>query len=102
MREPSDFCYLARFREWTEQYEEAEAVLNRGQSLCPEYWEIPFQRAYFRWRTGDFSGAIDSAERAVQLAPWKTQAWKLLGMVHEGLGRSGQAKIAEDRAEEVQ
>ena len=102
MREPSDFCYLARFREWTEQYEEAEAVLNRGQSLYPEYWEIPFQRASFRRRTGDFSGAIDSAERAVQLAPWKTQAWKLLGMVHEGLGRSGQAKIAEDRAKEVQ
>ena len=102
MREPSDFCYLARFREWTEQYEEAEAVLNRGQSLCPEYWEIPFQRAAFRCRAGDYSGAIDSAEHATQLAPWKTPTWHLLGMVHDGRGRSGQAEIAKDRAKEVQ
>ncbi len=102
MREPDDFCYLARFREWTEKYEEAEAVLAQAQSLYPEYWEIPFQRADFRCRAGDYSGAIDSAEHATQLAPWKTQTWHLLGMVHDGLGRSGQAEIAKDRAKEIQ
>ena len=102
MREPGDFCYLARFREWTEKYKEAEALLTQGESLYPEYWEIPFQRASFRWRASDYSGAIDSAEHATQLAPWKTQTWKLLGMVHEGLGRSSQAKIAQNRAKEVQ
>ena len=102
MREPGDFCYLARFREWTEKYEKAEAVLTQGQSLYPEYWEIPFQRAAFRVRAGDYSGAIDSAEHATQLAPWKTQAWELLGKVHDGLGRSRQAEIAKDRAKEVQ
>ena len=102
MREPGDFCYLARFREWTEKYEEAEAVLAQAQSLYPEYWEIPFQRAAFRCRAGDYSGAIDSAEHATQLAPWKTPTWHLLGMVHDGLGRSGQAEIAKDRAKEVQ
>ena len=102
MREPRDFCYLARFREWTEKYEEAEAALTQGQSLYPEYWEIPFYRAAFRWRAGDSSGAIDFAEHATQLAPWKTQTWRLLGQVYSGLGRSGQAEIAEDRAKEVQ
>ena len=101
-REPGDFCYLARFREWTEKYEEAEAALTQGQSLYPEYWEIPFYRAAFRWRAGDSSGAIDFAEHATQLAPWKTQTWRLLGQVYSGLGRSGQAEIAEDRAKEVQ
>ena len=101
-REPGDFCYLARFREWTEKHEEAEAVLAQAQSLYPEYWEIPFQRAAFRCRAGDYSGAIDSAEHATQLAPWKTPTWHLLGMVHDGLGRSGQAEIAKDRAKEVQ
>ena len=102
MREPGDFCYLARFHEWTEKYEEAEAVLIQGQSLYPEYWEIPFQRAAFRVRAGGYSGTIDSAEHATQLAPWKTQTWRLLGQVYSGLGRSGQAEIAEDRAKEVQ
>ena len=102
MREPGDFCYLARFHEWTEKYEEAEAVLTQGQSLYPEYWELPFQRAVFRVRAGGYSGAIDSAEHATQLAPWKTQTWQLLGKVYGSLGRSRQAEITEDRAKEVQ
>ena len=102
MREPGDFCYLARFHEWTEKYEEAEAVLTQGQSLYPEYWEIPFQRAIFRVQAGGYSDAINSAEHATQLAPWKTQTWRLLGKVYDGLGRSSQAEIAEGRAKEVQ
>ena len=102
MREAGDFCYLARFHEWMEEYEEAEGVLTQAQLLYPKYWEIPFQRAAFRVRAGDYSGAIDSAELTTQLAPWKTQTWELLGKVHDGLGRANQAKIAKDRAKEVQ
>ena len=102
MRKSEDFCYLARFHEWTEKYEEAEAALTQGQGLYPEYWEIPFQRAAFQVRAGSYSSAADSAEHATQLAPWKTQTWRLLGKVYNGLGRSGQAKIAEDRAKEIQ
>ena len=102
MREPGDFCYLARFHEWTEKYEEAEAVLTQGQSLYPEYWEIPFQRAAFRVQAGGYSAAIDSAEHATQLAPWKNQTWRFLGKIYGGLGRSGQAEITEGRAKEVQ
>ena len=102
MRNPEDFCYLARFHEWTEKYEEAETALTQGQGLYPEYWEIPFQRAAFQVRAGSYSSAADSAEHATQLAPWKTQTWRLLGKVYNGLGRSGQAKIAEDRAKETQ
>jgi tetratricopeptide (TPR) repeat protein len=73
MREPGDFCYLARFHEWMEEYEEAEAVLTQAQSLYPEYWEIRFQRAVFRFRARDCSGALVFAEQATQLAPWKSQ-----------------------------
>ena len=101
-RESGDFCYLARLHEWMEEYEQAEAVLNQAQSLYPDYWEIPFQRAAFRVRTGDYGGAIDSAERATQLAPWRTQTWELLGKVHGCLGRSIHAESANERAEEVQ
>lgn len=102
LREPGDFCYLARFREWTERYEEAETVLNRAQALYPRYWEIPFQRASFRWRKRDFGSAIGHAERAVELAPWREQTWKLLAMVHEGLGELTKANAAEARATEIE
>lgn len=46
-REPGDFCYLARFHEWLLEYEQAEDLLNNAESLFPQYWEIPFQRAAF-------------------------------------------------------
>ncbi len=102
MRRPGDFCYLARFREWTGRYDDAEAILEQGESLYAEDWEIPFCRASIRWRAGDYDGAIDPAERAVALAPWRAQPWRVLGMVQEGLGRSRSAKTATDRAQEVE
>ena len=36
------------------------------------------------------------------MAPWKTQAWELLGEVYRHLGRQTQAEAARNRAEEVQ
>lgn len=102
MRVPGDFCYLARFHEWMQEYEEAETVLTQAQSLYPEYWEIPFQRAVFRFRAEDYGSALAFAEEATQLAPWRSQTWNLLGNVHDGLGRSGPAEAAKDRAKEVQ
>lgn len=102
LREPGDFCYLARFREWTEQHEEAESVLDRAEALYPRYWETPFQRASFRWRARDFGNAIGQAERAAELAPWRAQTWRLLAMVQEGLGRSDKAEATEARATEIE
>ncbi len=102
MREPSDFCYLARFHEWVEEYAEAEAILILAQSLYPEYWEIPFHRAVFRWRAQNPRGALDFAAQASQLAPWKSQTWDLLGKISDCLGRTVQAEEAKRRAAEVQ
>jgi tetratricopeptide (TPR) repeat protein len=101
LREPGDFCYLARLHEWMEEYEEAYTVLTEAQSLYPEYWEIPFQRAAFRGRAGAYQDAIHSAQRAAELAPWKTQTWELLAEVFGGLGNVTQAESASRRAEEV-
>ena len=101
-RQAGDFCYLARLHEWMGECEEAEAVLADAEVFYPEYWEIPFQRASFRIRAGNYSQAAAPAEAATQLAPWKTQTWELLGEVHRNLGRLAQAEIARNRAEEVQ
>ena len=102
LREPDDFCFLARFHDWLEEHEEAEEVLATAKSFYPQHWGIPFQRAAFRCRAGDYSTAVEQAEIATQLAPWRTQAWELLGEALDGQGRSGEAGVARDRAKEVQ
>lgn len=101
-REPSDFCYLARLHEWMEEYDDAYAVLAAGESLFPQYWEIPFNRAAFQIRAGDYGNALSCAERAAQLAPWKAQSWRLLANALDGIGRAAQAEDASRRAEAVQ
>ena len=97
-----DFCYLARLHEWMEEYDEAYAVLDEGESLYPEYWEFEYDRATFRLRGGDYGGATPSAERAVDLAPWKAQTWRLLANIQERAGKLSEAGIANSRADEVQ
>jgi tetratricopeptide (TPR) repeat protein len=94
LRTAGDFCYLARFHEWTEKYEQAYAVLAEAQLLYPEYWEIPFQRAAFRVRTADYQNAINSAQRAAELAPWKTQAWQqLAGILVSSMAKSENSSL---------
>jgi tetratricopeptide (TPR) repeat protein len=102
LREAGDFCYLARLHEWMEEYEEAHSVLTDAESLYPEFWEIPFNRAAFRVRAGDYNGAVNFAERAGQLAPWKAQSWRLLAKALTGIGKVTEAETASRRAEEVQ
>ncbi|MBK7929081.1 MAG: hypothetical protein IPJ98_16880 [Bryobacterales bacterium] len=87
LREPGDFCSLARLHEWVEDYTEAGAVLDQAEALYPAFWEIPFQRAAFRVRAEDHRGAMDAASGAAELAPWKTQTWELLGKIYGDLGR---------------
>jgi len=101
-REAGDFCYLARLHEWLGEDEQAEAVLAEAEALYPDYWEVPFQRASFRARTGDFDRAVGPAERATEMAPWKTQTWELLGQVYSDVGRATQAEAARNRTEAVQ
>lgn len=100
-REAGDFCYLARFHEWLQEYEQAEDVLNTAEFLFPQYWEIPFQRAAFCGRAGDHTGALSSALRATELAPWRTQTWQLLGQVYDRLGDTIQSEAAKQRCDEV-
>lgn len=102
LREPGDFSYLARLHEWMEEYDHAHAVLTEAQSLYPQYWEVPFQQAAFRVRSGDFREAAGPAEKATQLAPWKTQTWKLLAEIHTRLKNAAPAAAATKRAEAVQ
>jgi serine/threonine protein kinase len=102
MREPGDFCYLARLHEWAEEYEQAYSVLDDAEVLYPQYWEIPFQRAAFCVRAEVYSNALSSAERSTDLAPWKTQTWELMSEIFRSLGKVTQAQIATDRAKEIQ
>lgn len=101
-REAGDFCYLARLHEWMEEYDEAYSALTEGESLYPEYWEFAFNHAAFRLRAGDCRGALNFAERAAKLAPWKIQSWRLLAKTLGGIGKATAAESASRRAEDVQ
>jgi tetratricopeptide (TPR) repeat protein len=101
LREPGDFCYLARLHEWIEEYDEAYTVLAEGESLSPGYWEFAFNRAAFRARAGDYRSAVGYAERAAQLAPWNAQSWLLLAKTLGGVGNVTEAERANTRAAEV-
>lgn len=100
-REREDFSYLARFHEWMGEYEAACSVLSKAEALYPEYWEIPYQRAAFLVREGDYSAALDLARHAAELAPWRLQGWLQLADVSEMLGRRDEKDRASARAQEV-
>lgn len=102
LRKAGDFCYLARLHEWLEEYDQAYRVLNEGEALYPDHWEFAFNRAAFRLRAGDYSGAVPNSKRAVDLAPWQAQTWSLLASTLDGIGKSSEANSANRRAEEVQ
>ncbi|MDP3064256.1 MAG: tetratricopeptide repeat protein [Chloroflexota bacterium] len=101
-RQASDFCYLAELREWMGDTEEAMRVLDQAEALYPGHWEIPFDRAGFNWRKGDFVAARTDALTAAKLAPWRAQPWRLLGMACSSLGLEQEAADAQRRAEAVE
>ena len=102
LRLPGDFVYLGRLHGWMEKYEEANFVLAEAALLYPKYWEIPFQRASLRMQSGEIAGALELAEFATRLAPWKTQAWKQLAEVHEKLGNMTASLDALKQSQRVQ
>jgi hypothetical protein len=82
-REAGDFCYLARLHEWMGEDGEAAAVLARAEELYAKYWEIPFQRASFRVRAGEYDHVADSAEpfgNLLYLANDAGSAWIMPGL----------------------
>jgi len=98
----SDFCYLARMREWMGKAEEAKDVLRTAKARYPDYWEIPFHMGAFHWRCGDLDDALSSASVAVELAPWRPQAWTLLSHVNRALGREQDAVRALEQARVIE
>ncbi|MBV8807125.1 MAG: protein kinase [Acidobacteriaceae bacterium] len=100
LREASDFCYLARWHEWIGSVDDAYKVLKNAEALYPDYWAIPFRRAEFQLRAGCPDSAVESADRATKLAPWRPQPWHMLAEALHEAGKSG-AESARQHAEKV-
>lgn len=100
-RQPVDFSYLARLHEWMEETPQAFDALDRGESLYPDYWEFPFNRADFVLRSGHPESALRFAAHATELAPWRKPGWAVLAAALEKLGRVSEARQATKRAEEI-
>lgn len=101
LREAGDFCYLARHHEWMQQFEAAHAVLATAEVLYPEYWEVPFRKAEFEHRSGAHRRALETAERASLMAPWRPQVWGLFADILHCCGRQADSEMARKRMADV-
>jgi tetratricopeptide (TPR) repeat protein len=101
-RKVSDFCYLARLYEWVGKIDEAISLLDEAAITAPNYWEIPFNRASFQWRLNELEDSLANALKATQIAPWRTQTWRLLARIYSSLNLEEKAEEAINKAEYVE
>ncbi|HVO51736.1 MAG TPA: tetratricopeptide repeat protein [Thermoanaerobaculia bacterium] len=97
-REPGDFVTLARYREWTGRADDGIAVLREGRAALPKSWEIAVALAGFLERKGDFEDALEVAQDAVRLAPFRPEVWRALAAVKGIVGPKAEADEARQKA----
>jgi tetratricopeptide (TPR) repeat protein len=100
--EPGDFVTLARYREWTGRADDGIAVLREGLAALPKSWEIAVALARFLERRGDFEDALEIAQDAVRLAPFRPEAWRALAAVKGIVGPKAEADEARQKAPQAE
>ena len=101
-RRPSDFCFLARVKDWIGLSNEALEILSEASALFPSYWEIFFCEADILRTNGKPAAAMRYAEDAVRKGKWHPPAWELLGAVYEALSMAPQAAAARQEGIRIQ
>jgi Flp pilus assembly protein TadD len=101
-REPGDFVTLARYREWTGRADDGIAVLREGLASLPKSWEVAVALARFLERRGDFEDALEVAQDAVRLAPFRPEAWRALAAVKGIVGPKAEADEARQKAAQAE
>jgi tetratricopeptide (TPR) repeat protein len=100
--EPGDFVTLARYREWTGRADDGIAVLRNGRTAFPKSWEIAVALARFLERRGDFEDALEVAQEAVRLAPFRPDAWRALAAVKGIVGPKAESDEARQKAAQAE
>ncbi|MCU4121191.1 tetratricopeptide repeat protein [Variovorax sp. N23] len=75
--------HLAHCQTALQRAREAEATLEAGLTLCPFDPDLTQALVWRRWDNGHRSAAIDLARRQTEAHPERTQAWYLLGVLHQ-------------------
>ena len=86
---------IARLR--VADHEGAEATLSRLVDYCPDYAEGYNQRAFSKFLRGDYGGALDDLELAIERSPRHVGALSGRALTLMGLGRTeaGQSALRE-------
>lgn len=71
----------------------SEALLTKLVEYCPDYAEGYNQRAFARYLSADFEGALPDLERTLDLLPRHLGAISGKGLTHEALGQTDLAQI---------
>lgn len=86
-RRASDFCFLARLKNWMGLSGEALEILSGAYALFPSEWSISFHRASIPLAAEDAPTALPFARDAVLKGKWHPPAWELLAGVYDALFR---------------
>jgi len=96
-----DLLYWARINEWLGYPEIALELVARSESSAPNWWEPSAHRAHFLFRQGKIAEAIQAAQRAVDLAPYRPEPIDNLVWMFNATDRHSEAELAKKRADEV-
>lgn len=93
-----DLIFLARVYEWLGRIREAHEILDvrlKGR----RYWRIPWCRAQFLARQGQFDEAIAAAQEAIHLAPYRPDPLDMLAFIYSQAGDSERAAHSKRKAD---
>jgi serine/threonine protein kinase len=100
-RKASDFCFLARLKNWMGFTGEALEILSHASALFPSAWEVSFHQANILLMAGDSAAAMHFARDAAHKGKWRAPAWELLARVYEALSKPEEAAASRQKGNDI-
>lgn len=88
-RIPSDFKFLADIHSWmgdAENINYAISILKEGLKIYPDYWKFRFTISAIYHQYNYFDEALQEANKAMQMAPWRESIHFLLASIYKDKG----------------
>ncbi len=97
-RKVSDFCFLARLKNWMGFSDEALDILSEASVRFPSAWNVSFHRANILLMSGDTTAALPFAREAVRKGRWHASSWELLAAICHALSKFDEAAASKQKA----
>ncbi|HEX6882082.1 MAG TPA: tetratricopeptide repeat protein [Planctomycetota bacterium] len=95
---PSTYINLGAIHAGLGRRAEARAAFETALERDPDFLKARLSLGYFLETTGDLAGAREQYARAAREHPDQVGPWERLAIVCQGLGRTEEARAAEERA----